>query len=79
MILSDKDLKNRIIQDPQEAKQAREWWEKGEWAKIGNKIVIDPFDSYVLSPCCYDFSVGEEYISLREPRKTNPLKNGEFL
>ena len=40
MILSDKDLRERIIKDPHEAQLAREWWEKGQWDKIGNKILI---------------------------------------
>ncbi|MBA7507319.1 dCTP deaminase, dUMP-forming [subsurface metagenome] len=79
MILSDKDLKQRIIQDHQEAEQAKEWWEKGEWDKVGNKIVIDPFETNALSPCCYDLSIGEEYISLRDPYNTHHLKEGEHF
>lgn len=79
MILSDKDLRTRIIQDPQEAEQARGWWKKGEWDKIGNKIVIHPFDSYALGACCYGLSVGEEYVSLRDPHETRPLKEGEHI
>lgn len=67
MILSDRDLRRRIIQDPQEIAQAKEWWEKGQWDNIGNKIVIDQFNNDVLGPCCYDLSVGEEYLSLRHP------------
>jgi len=79
MILSDKDLKERIIQEPQEAKQAREWWEKGQWDKIGNKIVIDPFTPHALGPCCYDLSVGDEYVSLRDPHNTKPLAEGGHI
>ena len=48
MILSDKDLKTRIIQDHQEAERAKEWWKNGEWDKIGNKIVIDPFKTNAM-------------------------------
>ena len=79
MILSDKDLRDRIIQGPEEVKKARKWWEKSEWDKIGDKIVIDPFETNALSPCCYDFSIGEEYISLRDPYNTNHLKDGEHF
>lgn len=77
MILSDRNLKDRIIQDHQEAERAKEWWENSEWEKIGNKIVIDPFKADAMSPCCYDFCIGEEYISLRDPYNTRSLKEGE--
>ncbi|GAI34334.1 unnamed protein product [marine sediment metagenome] len=43
MILSDKDLRERIIHDPEEAQQAKGWWKKGEWGRINNRILIDPF------------------------------------
>lgn len=79
MILSDKDLKNRIIQEPEEVEQAREWWENGEWDKIGDKIVIDPFKTVAVGTCSYDLSVGAEYRSLREPRTPKQLKEGENI
>lgn len=77
MILSDKALKGRIIQDTKEVEQAREWWEKGDWAKIGNKLIIDPFETSKLGVCTYDLTVGEEYLSLRDPEHPKPLKEGE--
>lgn len=79
MILSDKDLRNRIIQDPEGQKQAREWWEKSEWDKIGNRILIDPFKTHALGVCSYDLSVGDEYVSLRDPHSTKQLKQGEHI
>ncbi len=79
MILSDKDLKARVIQDRAEAEQAKEWWKRNEWEKIGNKIIIDPFDAHALGPCCYDLSVGEEYVSLRDPENPKPLKAGDQI
>jgi len=79
MILSDKDLRERIIQDPQEVKQARDWWEKGEWAKIQDRVLIDPIKTYALGTCSYDLSVGEEYLSLKDPEHARPLKEGEHL
>ncbi len=79
MIISDKALRDRIIQDPQEVKQAKQWWEKGEWDKIGNKIVIDPFKNHAIGVCSYDLSVGGEYVSLRDPYSTKQLKKGEHI
>lgn len=79
MILADKALRDRIIQDHQEAEQAKEWWGRSEWAKIGNRIVIDPFEIYALGPCCYDLSVGEEYVSLRNPYVVQPLTEGRHI
>jgi len=76
MILSDKDLRELIIQDPQEAQLAREWWIKSQWDKIGSKILIDPFKIQAIGACSYDLSVGEEYRSLRDPRNNKPLKEG---
>jgi deoxycytidine triphosphate deaminase len=77
VILSDKALKDRIIQDTKVIKQAREWWRKGDWANIGNKLVIDPFETSQLGVCTYDLTVGEEYLSLRDPDNPKPLKEGE--
>ncbi|OGO01344.1 MAG: hypothetical protein A2Y90_00520 [Chloroflexi bacterium RBG_13_52_12] len=79
MILSDKDLRSRIVQSTEEAQKAKEWWKKGEWDKIEDKIVIDPFNAYALRACCYDLSVGEEYLSLRDPENSKPIKVGEHL
>lgn len=77
MILSDRDLRDRVIQDHREAGQAKEQWKRGEWDKIGNRILIEPFENDALGPCCYDLSVGEEYISLREPKRVKKLPEGE--
>lgn len=77
MILSDRDLEQRVIQDHQEAERAKEWWEKGTWNEIGDKIVIDSFEANHLGPCSYDLSVGEEYLCLREPYDRKKLGKGE--
>lgn len=79
MMLSDKDLRDRIIQDSEEVKKTRKWWEKSEWDKIGNKIVVDPFKNHAVGTCSYDLSVGEEYVSLRDPHSTKQLKEGEHI
>lgn len=79
MILSDRELQNRLIHHPEEITQAIEWWEKGDWGKIGNKMIIDPFNPHALGACCYDLHVGDEYISLRDPDNTKQLKEGERI
>jgi len=79
MVLSDGDLRKRVIQEPQEANEAKLWWEKGQWDKIGNRILIDPFKTTFLGNCTYDLSVGEEYRSLRDPRNSKPLKEREKI
>jgi len=79
MVLSDRDLKNRVIRDSKEAEEARELWEKGEWGRIGNRIIIYPFKPSAMGPCSYDLSVGEEYRSLRDPRNTKSLAEGEKI
>jgi deoxycytidine triphosphate deaminase len=76
MILSNKEIKNRLIKK-EEIKEAREWWTSGEWDKIGKQILIDPLKLENLSVCGYDLSVGEEYISLREPHTPKTLKEEE--
>jgi len=79
MILSDKELKERLITDPSEVRQAYNWWEKGQWDKIRGRILIDPFDPNNLSSCCYDLSVSEEYVSLRDPDNVKKLKKGDSI
>lgn len=74
MILSDKSLVERLIEDREQIEEVKAWWERGEWEKVGNKILIYPFDSKNLGPCSYDLTVGEEYISLRNPENTRPLE-----
>lgn len=78
MILSDRELRDRLI-PPEEVTQAKDWWEKSDWGKIGNRILIEPFMPHALGACCYDLSVGEEYISLRDPYTTKKLKKGEHI
>lgn len=79
MILTDKELKERIIVEPSAIKEAGDWWKKSRWDKIKNSILIDPFEPEKLSLSCYDLSVGEEYVSLREPDTVKKLKQGETI
>ena len=80
MILPDKELNEHVISDPAKIKEVYNWWKKGEWNKIKDSLMIDPFEpEEKLSSCCYDLSVGEEYVSLRDPRNTKKLKEGEAI
>ena len=79
MILANKVLEERLIKGPADAAQAREWWRKGEWSKIGNKILITPFDPDKVGVADYALSVGEEYLSLRDPLRPKPLAEEDFI
>lgn len=41
--------------------------------------MIEPFFEKHLGPCSYDLTIGNEYISLRDPRTVNKLNNDEIL
>lgn len=79
MILADKVLEERLVKDPADAVQAREWWQKGQWSKIRNRILIDPFDPGKVGAADYELSVGEEYVSLRDPYHTKSLSEGDSI
>jgi len=80
MVLRDKDLKERILTDPKKIKDAYNLWKKSKWDKIGDNILIDPFEpEEKLSLVSYDLSVGEEYVSLRDPYNIKKIKEGEAV
>jgi len=79
MILSDKDLEERLIVEPSTAETAKTWWKEGQWKQIGTNMIIDPYEHRNLSVCSYDLCVGHEYISVRNPEKVNPLPQRERL
>lgn len=79
MILANKVLEERLVKGPADAVQAREWWEKGQWSRIGNKILIDPFDPNKVGAADYALSIGEEYILLRDPYHTKSLSVGDSI
>jgi len=80
VILSDRELKERIISDPSKVKEAYDWWKKSRWDKIQNSILIDPFEPEErLGASCYDLSVGEEYVSLRDPHNVRKLQEGDVI
>ncbi|MFQ5826712.1 MAG: hypothetical protein ACE5IA_05070, partial [Dehalococcoidia bacterium] len=79
MILSDRALKERLIANPEEIEQAKEWWKEGDWNKIAGRMVISPFTPQNVGVCSYDLSVGEEYVSLRDPYNTKDLAEGKAI
>jgi deoxycytidine triphosphate deaminase len=79
MIISDEALKTRLITGSTEVREAKEWWKDAAWDRIANRIIIDPFQDHRLGPCCYGLSVGDEYVSLRDPFNPRPLKKGEHI
>lgn len=79
MILSDKVLEQRLVTDPSEVLKARQWWEDRDWAKIADRILIDPFDKNKLGLCDYSFCVGEQYIFLQDPFNTRPLDKDQQI
>ena len=75
MLLSDKELKRRIIFD----ENAIELWRSRNWEKISDSILIYPYKEEQLGACSYDLCVGEEYISLRDPHTVRRLRKGEII
>lgn len=80
MILSDGELKERVISDPNKVIEAYNWWKTSQWNKINDSLLIDPFEpEEKLGVCCYDLSVGDEYVSLRKPEETKKLEEGQVI
>lgn len=81
MILSDRDLKRRIVQirTLEEFEEAKGWWENADWATIQDRILIYPFNRGNLGSCSYDLSIGAEYIRLRRPDETEQLSEEEVF
>jgi deoxycytidine triphosphate deaminase len=79
MLISDSEIEKLLIRGVQEAQDAKGWWERGEWGKIEGKILIDPFSDSCLNALSYELSVGEEWISLRDPYKVRRLGTGEVI
>lgn len=79
MVLADAYLKNHLIMDPALKKEARNWWTQGQWDKIKDSILIDPFKAQNLEACSYDLSVGSEYVSLRDPYSVRSLGENGYI
>jgi len=81
MVLSDKKIEEHVIKekDIDKIKQIKEWWETGDWHRIGNKIFIEPFKPENVELCGYGFSVGVEYVLLKDPYTKIKLNKGDNL
>jgi len=67
MWLCDADIERLAIREPVQVKDAMDWWKSQEWEKIGERILIDPFDASNVHPVSYELTVGGEWVSLRDP------------
>lgn len=79
MILTGEILMKRIISDSDVVQQARGWWSDGQWDKIGDNILIDPFRKDNLEIATYDLSVGHQYVSLRDPFNVKPVESNAYI
>jgi len=79
MILSDKNLQERLLTDPSNVESAKNWWREEQWEQIGTNMIIEPYEHDNLGLCSYDLCVGGEYISLRDPRNVKTLGHRERL
>jgi deoxycytidine triphosphate deaminase len=73
MLLSDLDIGKIVIRNRAEMEEAKGLWERGEWERIGERIILDPYDPSVLNPMSYPLSVGAEWVSLRDPYTVKQL------
>jgi deoxycytidine triphosphate deaminase len=55
------------------------WWKGQDWARVGDRIIIDPFDTSNVTPVSYELSVGAEWLSLRNPYTVRRLNPGEVI
>lgn len=83
MVLCDSEIRrrmvNRQVDDPSRLSELKGLWEDGQWEKIGDNLLIRPYKEVNVGPCCYDLSVGEEFISLREPHTERKLRPGDQI
>ena len=69
MILSDREIRKRLITE----EEKKELWKNKNWAEIDGKILICGFEEDKLEVNTYTLSVGEQYISLRDPDKVHSV------
>ena len=74
-VLGETEINKLLIR--KDFDKTKEWWLKGKFDRIGNKILIDPLKEENIHQSNYDLCVGEEYLSLRDPHKINHLKEEE--
>jgi deoxycytidine triphosphate deaminase len=81
LVLSDRDIKAKLIRDKEEAGAAIKIWEESRWDQdtFKDRIVVDPFSDKLIGPVGYELRVGTEYLSLRDPYNTKKLDEGDVL
>jgi deoxycytidine triphosphate deaminase len=79
MLISDGQIERLMIRDPAEVHEARGWCERGEWDKVNEKVLIDPYSRSNLNQISYELSVGSEWISLRDPYQVRRLVPNETI
>jgi deoxycytidine triphosphate deaminase len=77
MLLSDVEIGKTVLRDHAEIEEAKGLWERGEWERIGERIILDPYNASVLNPMSYPLSVGAEWLSLRDPYTVKQLALGQ--
>jgi deoxycytidine triphosphate deaminase len=65
MLLSDEHIEKRRVSADMVEKFITHW-KNGQWAEIGDRILISPYKSHLLGSCTYDLEVGNQYASLRQ-------------
>ncbi len=73
MILSDRGILERLIME--DVANSKKLWKERQWEEVAGKILIDPFSQDHLDLNCYNLTVGDQYISLRNPDEIREIKD----
>lgn len=79
MLLSDVKIESLVIRRRAEIEEAKGRWQREEWEKIDERIIIDPFNASNVNPISYELSIGPEWISLRHPYEVRQLALGGII
>lgn len=78
VILNQRDIQERMVPS-KHLKEGRSWWENEQWDKIDGKLLVDPIKTQNLNLITLDLSVGDQYVSLREPKKIKSIGEKERI
>jgi deoxycytidine triphosphate deaminase len=80
-VLSDRDIKARLIRGKDDVAAAIKLWEESRWDQdsLKDRIVIDPVSDKLIGPVGYELRIGAEYLSLRDPYDTKKLEENSNL
>ena len=73
MILPDSEIIKRVVSE----ESWKDKWKNREWSEVSNKILITPFNPDKVELNFYNLSIGDEYVSLRDP--LNPKRVDRFV